>query len=129
MTGVMDLVATAKAGIDNLSPAQVASELERGDLLLVDLERTSASGSGYRHRQSADIGTDADGDPARQRPDRHHSSSRVTTRSRSQTRTASMSRGWAPGSARSSTSTPLVVTAIRPANEMCGAIGDLRPTP
>jgi rhodanese-related sulfurtransferase len=35
--GVMDLVAEAKENIENLSPAEVAAELEKGGVVLVDL--------------------------------------------------------------------------------------------
>ncbi len=37
MGGVMDLVAEAKEGIENLNPAEVAAELERKEVVLVDL--------------------------------------------------------------------------------------------
>lgn len=36
-TSVMDLVAKAKESIENLTPAELASELDGGDVLLVDL--------------------------------------------------------------------------------------------
>lgn len=35
--GVMEMVAEAKEGIENLTPAELASELSGGDVLLVDL--------------------------------------------------------------------------------------------
>lgn len=51
--GAMDLVAQAKAEVENLSPDEVAAELERGDAVLVDLrepqERESASIPGSIH--------------------------------------------------------------------------------
>ncbi len=37
MTSAMEMVTAAKAGIENLSPAEVKAELERKDVLLVDL--------------------------------------------------------------------------------------------
>ncbi len=46
--GAMDLVAQAKAEVENLTPDQVAAELERGDAVLVDLresEELAASGA------------------------------------------------------------------------------------
>lgn len=51
--GAMDLVAQAKAEVENLTPDQVAAELESGDALLVDLrepaEREAASIPGTVH--------------------------------------------------------------------------------
>lgn len=46
--GAMDLVAQAKAVVENLTPDQVAEELERGDAVLVDLresEELAATGA------------------------------------------------------------------------------------
>lgn len=40
-TSVMDMVAKAKESIENLTPAEVASELEGADVLLVDLRETA----------------------------------------------------------------------------------------
>lgn len=51
--GAMDLVAQAKAEVENLTPDQVAAELESGDAVLVDLrepaEREAASIPGTVH--------------------------------------------------------------------------------
>ena len=51
--GAMDLVASAKADVENLTPDQVAKELESGDAVLVDIrepeERASASIPGSVH--------------------------------------------------------------------------------
>ena len=51
--GAMDLVASAKAEVENLTPEQVAQELESGDAVLVDIrepeERAAASIPGSIH--------------------------------------------------------------------------------
>ena len=51
--GAMDLVAEAKQNVENLTPEQVAAELESGDALLVDVrepqEREAASIPGSIH--------------------------------------------------------------------------------
>lgn len=51
--GAMDLVASAKADVENLTPDQVAQELESGGVTLVDIrepeERASASIPGSVH--------------------------------------------------------------------------------
>ena len=51
--GAMDLVAAAKADVENLTPDQVAGELESGNAVLVDIrepeERASASIPGSVH--------------------------------------------------------------------------------
>ena len=46
MTGVMEMVATARAGIENLTPAEVADEIDRGDVLLVDLREPDETANG-----------------------------------------------------------------------------------
>jgi rhodanese-related sulfurtransferase len=46
MTGAMKMVAAAKAGIENLTPAEVAEELDRGDVLLVDLREPDETAAG-----------------------------------------------------------------------------------
>ncbi len=37
MTSAKEMVAAAKAGVENLTPAEAAAEIERDDVLLVDL--------------------------------------------------------------------------------------------
>ena len=44
--GAMDLVAQAKAEIENLSPDEVAAELERGEAVLVDLREPQERANG-----------------------------------------------------------------------------------
>ena len=46
MAGVKDLVAAAKAGVENLSPGDVADELASGDVLLVDLREPAEIADG-----------------------------------------------------------------------------------
>jgi rhodanese-related sulfurtransferase/uncharacterized OsmC-like protein len=46
MTGVMEMVAAARAGIENLTPAEVADEADRGDVLLVDLREPHETANG-----------------------------------------------------------------------------------
>ncbi len=46
MTGAMEMVAAAKAGIENLTPAEVAEELDSGDVLLVDLREPEETDRG-----------------------------------------------------------------------------------
>ncbi len=46
MPGVKDMVAAAKAGIENLSPDEVAKELRDGDVLLVDVREPTETESG-----------------------------------------------------------------------------------
>ncbi len=46
MTGVKELVAAAKAGVENLQPAEVAEEVDRGDALLVDLREPEETADG-----------------------------------------------------------------------------------
>lgn len=46
MGTAMDLVAEAKATIENLTPAEVARELEGGQVLLVDLREPTETASG-----------------------------------------------------------------------------------
>ena len=46
MSGAMEMVAAAKAGIENLSPAELARELEGGDVLLVDLREPDETEKG-----------------------------------------------------------------------------------
>ncbi len=46
METVKDMVAAAKAGIENLTPADVADELARGDVLLVDLREPTETVDG-----------------------------------------------------------------------------------
>ena len=64
--GAMDLVAQAKAEIDNLTPDQVAAELESGDAVLVDLrepaerEATSIPGSIHVPRGMLEFAADPD---------------------------------------------------------------------
>lgn len=52
-TGAMDLVAEAKRNVENLTPDQVAHELESGDAVLIDVreseERVSTSIPGSVH--------------------------------------------------------------------------------
>ncbi len=45
-TGAMDLVAQAKAEVENLSPDEVAAELESGDAVLVDLREPQERANG-----------------------------------------------------------------------------------
>lgn len=40
-TSVMDMVAKAKESIENLTPTELASELEAGDVLLVDIREAA----------------------------------------------------------------------------------------
>lgn len=45
MTTVKDMVTTARAGIENLTPAELAAEVDEGDVLLVDVrEPTETAG-------------------------------------------------------------------------------------
>lgn len=46
MTGAKDLVAAAKAEVENLTPAQVAAEIETGDVLLVDVREPGETADG-----------------------------------------------------------------------------------
>jgi rhodanese-related sulfurtransferase len=46
MATVNEMVAAAMAGIENLDPAEVADELDRGGVLLVDLREPSETESG-----------------------------------------------------------------------------------
>ncbi len=46
MRGVKELVAAAKAGIENLRPAEVAVEIGGGDVLLVDVREPEEAASG-----------------------------------------------------------------------------------
>ena len=46
MTGVKEMVAAAKAGIENLRPADVAEELASGDALAVDIREPSETTDG-----------------------------------------------------------------------------------
>ena len=46
MDGVKDMVAAAKARIENLTPADVADELAAGDVLLVDLREPTETVDG-----------------------------------------------------------------------------------
>lgn len=46
MTGVKELVAVARAGIENLRPAEVLSEIQTGDVLLVDVREPDETSSG-----------------------------------------------------------------------------------
>ena len=46
MRDVKQLVTEAKAGIENLHPAQVAEEIDRGDVLLVDLREPDEMAEG-----------------------------------------------------------------------------------
>jgi rhodanese-related sulfurtransferase len=46
MTGVKEMVTAAKAGIENLAPADVAAELERADALLVDVREPGETAHG-----------------------------------------------------------------------------------
>jgi rhodanese-related sulfurtransferase len=46
MAGAMEMVAAAKAGIENLKPAEVAAELDRGDVLLVDVREADETANG-----------------------------------------------------------------------------------
>ena len=46
MASVKDLVAAAKAGIENLTPGDVADELASGDVLLVDLREPAEIADG-----------------------------------------------------------------------------------
>ncbi len=47
MNSVMEMVTRAKAEIENLSPDEVADELRRGDVLLVDLREPSEIAGGH----------------------------------------------------------------------------------
>jgi rhodanese-related sulfurtransferase len=46
MTGVKEMVTAAKAGIENLAPADMAAELERTDVLLVDVREPGETANG-----------------------------------------------------------------------------------
>ncbi len=46
MTGVTELVTRAKAGIENLSPAEVAAEMTAGDVLVVDVREPHETSGG-----------------------------------------------------------------------------------
>jgi rhodanese-related sulfurtransferase len=46
MTGVTEMVTVAKAGIENLTPAEVADEIAGGDVLLVDLREPGETADG-----------------------------------------------------------------------------------
>lgn len=46
MPGVKEMVTAAKAGIENLAPADVAAELERADALLVDVREPGETAHG-----------------------------------------------------------------------------------
>ncbi len=46
MTGVKELVAVARAGIENLRPAEVLSEMQTGDVLLVDVREPDETSTG-----------------------------------------------------------------------------------
>ncbi len=46
MAGVKDMVAAAKAGIENLTPDDVADELANGDVLLVDIREPAETRDG-----------------------------------------------------------------------------------
>ncbi|MPY91829.1 MAG: rhodanese-like domain-containing protein [Acidimicrobiia bacterium] len=46
MASVMEMVAAAKAGIENLTPAEVAGEIGRGDVLVVDLREPGETAAG-----------------------------------------------------------------------------------
>jgi rhodanese-related sulfurtransferase len=46
MTGVKEMVAAAKAGIENLRPAEVAEELAWGDAVAVDIREPSETADG-----------------------------------------------------------------------------------
>ena len=46
MPGVKDMVAAAKAGIENLSPDAVVTELSGGDVLLVDVREPTETAQG-----------------------------------------------------------------------------------
>ena len=46
MPSAKEMVAAAKAGVENLTPAELASEIERGDVLLVDLREPDETTDG-----------------------------------------------------------------------------------
>lgn len=46
MRSVSELVAAAKAGIENLSPADVAAEIERGEVVIVDVREPAETEAG-----------------------------------------------------------------------------------
>ncbi len=46
MMTVSDLIATARAGIENLSPGEVADEISRGGVLLVDVREPAETAQG-----------------------------------------------------------------------------------
>jgi rhodanese-related sulfurtransferase len=46
MTGVKEMVTAAKAGVENLSPSEVADELDERDVLLVDLREPNETVDG-----------------------------------------------------------------------------------
>ncbi len=46
MTGVTELVTRAKAGIENLSPGEVAAEMTAGDVLVVDVREPHETSGG-----------------------------------------------------------------------------------
>jgi rhodanese-related sulfurtransferase len=47
MTGVKDMVIAARAGIENLAPADVAEELDRPGVLLVDVREPGETAHGF----------------------------------------------------------------------------------
>jgi rhodanese-related sulfurtransferase len=47
MTGVKDMVTAARAGIENLAPADVAAELDRPGVLLVDVREPGETAHGF----------------------------------------------------------------------------------
>lgn len=46
MTGVRELVAVARAGLENLRPAEVLAEIQSGDVLLVDVREAEETSFG-----------------------------------------------------------------------------------
>ena len=46
MTNVKELVTAAKAGVENLTPAEVAAEVDDGDVLLVDVREPGETANG-----------------------------------------------------------------------------------
>lgn len=47
MTSVKELITAARAGIENLTPAEVAAEVDEGDVLLVDVREPSETMNGF----------------------------------------------------------------------------------
>ncbi|MGH3949873.1 MAG: rhodanese-like domain-containing protein [Pseudonocardiaceae bacterium] len=46
MTSVKEMITAAKAGIENLSPAEVAAEVDEGEVLLVDVREPAETAGG-----------------------------------------------------------------------------------